>query len=90
LELEDRDDTVITGLSAVREMTNDWSAIALADSRRRVTAPFSVSVALSMPADTDPATIRDAARAFAREMFSDRFYYIFSLRIDAERRSRPT
>lgn len=84
LEVEDRDGAVITGQSAVRELADDWSAIALADSRRRVTTPFSVSVVLSMPANTDPATVRDAARAFAREVFADRFDYVFALHTDAQ------
>ncbi len=84
LEVENRDGAVITGRSAVRELADDWSAIALADSRRRTTTPFSVSVVLSMPANTDPATVRDAARAFAREVFADRFDYVFALHTDAE------
>jgi type IV secretory pathway VirD2 relaxase len=84
LEVEDRDGAVIIGRPDVRELADDWSAIALADSRRRATTPFSVSVVLSMPANTDPATVRDAARAFAREVFADRFDYVFALHTDAE------
>lgn len=84
LEVEDRDGALITGRSAVRELADDWSAIALADSRRRATTPFSLSVVLSMPANTDPVTVRDAARAFAREVFADRFEYVFALHTDAQ------
>lgn len=84
LEVEDRDGALITGRPAIRELVDDWSAIALADSRRRATTPFSVSVVLSMPADTDPTTVRDAARAFAREVFADRFDYVFALHTDAQ------
>jgi len=84
LEMEDRDGALITGRPAVRELADDWSAIALADSRRRATTPFSLSVVLSMPADTDAATVRDAARAFAREVFADRFDYVFALHTDAQ------
>ncbi|HEY1926615.1 MAG TPA: relaxase/mobilization nuclease domain-containing protein [Caulobacteraceae bacterium] len=83
LEMEDRDGAQITGRPAVKELAGDWSAIALADSRRRATTPFSLSVVLSMPANTDPATVRDAARAFAREMLADRFDYVFALHTDA-------
>jgi hypothetical protein len=82
--MEDRDGALITGRPAVRELADDWSAIAMADSRRRVSTPFSLSVVLSMPADTDPATVRDAARAFAREVFADRFDYVFALHTDAQ------
>lgn len=84
LEVEDRDGALITGRPAVRELADDWSTIALADSRRRTTTPFSVSVVLSMPAETDPATVRDAARVFAHEVFADRFDYVFALHTDAQ------
>jgi hypothetical protein len=84
LEMEDRDGALITSRPAVRELADDWSAIALADSRRRATTPFSFSVVLSMPANTDAATVRDAARAFAREVFADRFDYVFALHTDAQ------
>ena len=83
LEMEDRDGALITGRSAVKELAEDWSDVALDDKRRRTTAPFSLSVVLSMPAETDPATVRDAARAFAREVFADRFDYVFALHTDA-------
>lgn len=84
LEMEDRDGAVVSGRPAVKELAEDWSAAALADSRRRANTPFSVSVVLSMPANTDPTTVRDAARAFAREVFADRFDYVFALHTDAE------
>lgn len=84
LEMEDRDGVLLTGRAAVKELADDWSAIALADSRRRATTPFSLSVVLSMPANTDPATVRDAARAFAREIFADQFDYVFALHTDAQ------
>jgi type IV secretory pathway VirD2 relaxase len=84
LEVEDRDGALITGRPAVRELADDWSAVALADSRRRATTPFSISVVLSMPAETDAAIVRDAARAFAREVFADRFDYVFALHTDAQ------
>jgi type IV secretory pathway VirD2 relaxase len=83
LELEDRDGNLLVERSAVNELADDWSAIAMADSRRRASTPFSLSVVLSMPADTDPATVRDAARAFAHEVFADQFDYVFALHTDA-------
>lgn len=84
LELEDRDGALIAGRPAVRELADDWSAIALTNTRRRASTPFSLSVVLSMPAATDAATVRDAARAFAWEVFADRFDYVFALHTDAE------
>lgn len=84
LEMEDRDGAVVADRPAVKELAEDWSAAALADSRRRTNTPFSLSLVLSMPADTDPAIVRDAARAFARETFAERFDYVFALHTDAQ------
>lgn len=83
LEMEDRDGAVIANRAAVKELADDWSDLALADSRRRATTPFSVSVMLSMPAGTDAAAVQDAARAFALEVFAERFDYVFALHTDA-------
>jgi type IV secretory pathway VirD2 relaxase len=83
LELEDRDGSILTGRRDVRELAEDWSAMAMADPRRRTNSPLSVSVVLSMPAGTDALLMRDAARAFAREAFADRFDYVFTLHTDA-------
>lgn len=84
LEAEDRDGSLLQGRAAIRELAEDWSAAALADSRRRANSPFSVSIVLSMPARTDPFALRDAARAFARDSFADRFDYVFVLHTDAD------
>jgi type IV secretory pathway VirD2 relaxase len=83
LELEDRDGAILAGRRDVRELAEDWSAAAGADSRRRTNTPFSVSVVLSMPEGTDPAALRDAAGAFAQATFADRFDYVFALHTDA-------
>ncbi|MGH6964300.1 MAG: relaxase/mobilization nuclease domain-containing protein [Phenylobacterium sp.] len=83
LELEDRDGAQLDSPGAVRELADDWSALALADRRRRVTTPFSHSLVLSMPGGTPPLGVRDAARAFGSEVFGDRFDYAFVLHTDA-------
>lgn len=83
LDLEDRDGATISGRSAIKELAEDWSAVAEADRRRRASTPFSHSVMLSMPAGIDPLAVRDAARAFAQEEFGDRFDYVFGLHTDA-------
>jgi len=82
LELEERDGTLLGGRAAVKELAEDWSDAALADSRRRSNTPFSISIVLSMPAETEPVALRDAARDFARQVFADRFDYAFVLHTD--------
>jgi hypothetical protein len=83
LTLEDRDGAVLAGPEDVRELADDWSALARADRRRRTTTPFSLSLVLSMPAGTPPLAVRDAARAFGGAVFGDRFDYVFALHTDA-------
>jgi len=82
LELEDRDGAILTGRAEVKELADDWSATALADRRRRANSPISRSLMLSMPAGSDPAKVRDAARAFAVNLFAAEFDYVFALHTD--------
>ena len=84
LEMEDRDGAILDSRAAVRELADDWSDFAMTDSRRRTNTPVSLSLILSMPAETEPTVVRDAARAFAREVFADRFDYAFALHTDAD------
>lgn len=82
LDLEDQDGCRLVRRGEVRDLVDDWSA-ASPMGRSRAGAPLSRSVVLSMPAQTDPILLRDAARAFAREMFAGRFDYVFALHTDA-------
>lgn len=82
LAMEDRDGCTIEGRREVSDLARDWSAVALMDSRRRVTSPFSISLVLSMPAGTDPLALRGAARAFALETLADRHEYLLALHTD--------
>ena len=68
--------------AGVRDLGDAWSAAAMADSRRRANTPVSLSIVLSMPEKTDPASVRDATRAFAAEMFGGAFDYGFVLHTD--------
>lgn len=82
LAAEDRDGMPIEGRAEVLELARAWSAEALMDSRRRTDSPLSVAMILSMPAGTDAIRLRDAARAFARETFADRFEYVLAPHTD--------
>jgi len=82
LEAEGPDGLPIEGRQEVLDLTRAWSAEALMDSRRRANTPMSVAIILSMPAGTDAIRLRDAARAFARETFEDRFEYVLALHTD--------
>lgn len=82
LTAEDRDGCALLGKGEVRQLAADWSNWALADPRRRSDSPVSLSLVLSMPAETPPDRLRDAARAFAAETFAGQFDYVFVLHTD--------
>jgi type IV secretory pathway VirD2 relaxase len=81
--MEDRDGARLSGREDIRALAEDWNAMAELDNRRRANTPVSLSIVLSMPAQTDPLALRDAARAFAAETFAGRFDYVFVLHTDA-------
>lgn len=85
LEMEDPDGMVLAGRRDIEELAEDWSALTQSDRRRRANTPFSLSVVLSMPHGADPVVVRDAARAFAADLFMDRFDYVFVLHTDTPR-----
>ena len=85
LDLEAPDGAVLAGRPEVEDLAADWSAEQLVDRRTRAGAPFSHNLVLSMPAGTDPVRLRDAARAFATELFEGRHDYVFTLHTDTPR-----
>jgi type IV secretory pathway VirD2 relaxase len=85
LDLEGPDGAVVFGWEEVADLARDWATAAMADTRRRANSPVSLSVVLSMPADTNEVALRDAARAFAAETFGDRHDYVLALHTDTPR-----
>ncbi len=76
--LEAADGQRLTEPRAVRALADDWAEEArLAGGRRD--APLTHAIVLSMPAGTDAGKLEDAVRAFAFEIFSERFDYVFAL-----------
>jgi hypothetical protein len=84
LEMEDRDGAIISDRMAADELAEDWGALALTDSRRRSDSPLCRSMVLGMRAGVDAERVRDAARAFARAVFSEQFDYVFALHTDKD------
>ena len=78
LALEGPDGERLEGRDAVRTVAEDWSVEARMERRRR-DAPMTRSIVLSMPAGTNAGRLEDAARAFATDVFGDRFPYVFAL-----------
>jgi len=85
LDLEGADGALVAGRREVAELAEGWAATALGDRCRRADSPISLSVVLSMPAGTNEVAVRDAARAFAADMFAGRHDYVFTLHTDTPR-----
>lgn len=79
LALEGPDGERLGGRAAVRTLAEDWAWELTAEPGRRRDAPVSLSIVLSMPAGTEAFRLQDAARAFAADVFGDRFPYVFAL-----------
>lgn len=84
LALEGPDGVPVLGRVLVGDLAEDWSLGAAVDPRHRSGAPLSLSLVLSMPTATDPAVVRDAARAFAIGAFGETFEYGLVLHTDAD------
>ncbi|CAB3975091.1 DNA relaxase/nickase, TraS/VirD2-like protein [Burkholderia cenocepacia] len=77
VELEDQDEHVLVGDAALQDLFDEWRWGGWGmpeESRRRET----FNLMLSMPAGTDRGAVREASRAFAREIFGDGRSYVFA------------
>jgi hypothetical protein len=84
LPLETADGSRIDGRGQVHELAENWAFEARLDARRS-DGPMSHSIILSMPAGTDVLAVRDAARAFATQVFAGRHDHVFTLHTDTPR-----
>ncbi|WP_157677939.1 relaxase/mobilization nuclease domain-containing protein [Brevundimonas diminuta] len=79
LVLEGPDGDQLEGRGEMRALASDWAIEATLEPGGRRDRPLSRSIILSMPRGTDPIRLHDAARAFAKEAFGERFPYVFAL-----------
>ena len=68
---------LLVGRVGLKDLQSRWADDAALDDRRRRDGSLSVNVILSMPAGTDAAAVKDAARAFAIETFGHNHDYVF-------------
>ncbi|WP_287727589.1 hypothetical protein [Burkholderia sp.] len=77
VDLEDQDQRVLAGDAALQDLFDEWKWGGWGmpeESRRRET----FNLMLSMPPGTSRVAVREASRAFAREMFGDGRPYVFA------------
>jgi len=82
LEVETSDGEKLESVKDLRELAQDWAEDEAATTKRREPLT-SISMVLSMPPGTDPDTVYQAARAFARTEL-ERFPYAMALHTDAD------
>lgn len=68
---------LLAGRAGLKDLQSRWADDASLDNGRRRDGSLSVNVILSMPAGTDEAAVKDAARAFAIETFGHNHDYVF-------------
>src|SRR5690606_1223097 len=78
LPLEGPDGERLAGRVEVRTLADDWAGELSAEPLRRQ-GGVSMSIVLSMPAGTVPFRVEDASRAFAGQVFGERFAWVFVL-----------
>ena len=79
LVLEGPDGEQLEVRGEMRALASAWAMEAKLESGGRRDRPLSRSIILSMPRGTDVIRLHDAARAFAKEAFGERFPYVFVL-----------
>lgn len=68
---------LLVGRVGLKDLQDRWADDAALDNSRRRDGSFSVNVILSMPAGTDAAAVKNAARAFAIETFDENHDFVF-------------
>lgn len=79
LTLEGPDGERLEGRAEMKALAGAWALEGALEPGRRKDRPLSRSIVLSMPRGTDAMRLHDAARAFAKGAFGERFPYVFAL-----------
>jgi type IV secretory pathway VirD2 relaxase len=82
LELETENQEVISGKDAIKELQAEWMQDR--GKKRKGNQRETTNIVLSMPFGTPPAAVKDAARNFAKERFSENHQYVFVLHTDGK------
>lgn len=78
VELENDRGEILDGKMEVREFFKDW-AKDFGDAERRKNQRDTMHLVLSMPEGTDPESVRQATRQFAKATFGKNHEYVFAL-----------
>lgn len=81
VELENDRGEVLAGKEEVKAFFKDWEKD-FGDSKRHKNQRDTMHLVLSMPENTDPESVRRAARQFAKATFGKNHEYVFALHTD--------
>ncbi|MCW8167036.1 nickase [Verminephrobacter aporrectodeae subsp. tuberculatae] len=81
VELENDRGEILSGKDEVKEFFKDWEKDFF-DSKRRKNQRDTMHLVLSMPETTDPESVHQATKLFAKETFGKNHEYVFALHTD--------
>ena len=82
VELEDERGEIVKGRLAVSALHQDWMQDA---GKRTPKTRDTTSIVLSMPAGTNPISVKESVRRFAQKEFAANYQYVFAFHEDTER-----
>ena len=81
LELEDEVGQVYQGQQTIHQLAQDWND---SDFQQRKRTRHSTHLVLSMPFGTEPKSVKQAVRSFAKNTFAANYQYVFALHTDTD------
>lgn len=84
VEIEDENGDLHKGVEAVRDVRDAWAKGKIGIPYEGEKRKEAFNIVLSMPAGTDRQSVKDAARAFAKEQFGSNHQYVFAAHDDEQ------
>ncbi|MBM7070744.1 relaxase/mobilization nuclease domain-containing protein [Shewanella sp. 202IG2-18] len=81
LELEDETGLIYQNQPNIHQLAKDWSNT---DIQQRFKTRHNTHLVLSMPFGTEPKTVKQAVRSFAKKTFAENHQYVFALHTDTD------
>lgn len=81
VEIEDERGETLKGKTAVRALAKDWTQD---KGKRRKNSRETTNIVLSMPNGTEPKSVKNAVRGFAKSQFGKNHQYVMALHTDTD------
>ncbi len=80
LELEDEQGLIYQDRDSINKLASDWHH----ETEPKKNARYTSHLVLSMPNGTEPKAVKQAVRAFAKNIFADNHQFVFALHTDTD------